>query len=229
LPPPSSPPPQALPRRNPVLPPLPLTEQPAANPLAASPPPAATASPTSPAITWADLMNPSSPSPTATVAAVVVAPIADLELSHVVQPLAKQVDEAEAARQTLGVSASATEDEIKSAYHRQSREHHPDKGGSVKAQQNCTAAYQVLVGNQRQTCRKRLGVSRRTDRLCLGALYGREANSAQSIPKNGWVFREKEESSVRISPPLHRFELMLGSIDPKSRDASIAPGLEWHG
>jgi DnaJ-class molecular chaperone len=44
----------------------------------------------------------------------------------------------------LGVSASATDEEIKKAYRKLSLEHHPDRGGDAKQFQTITAAYEKV-------------------------------------------------------------------------------------
>lgn len=46
--------------------------------------------------------------------------------------------------QTLGVSKTATQDEIKQAYRRLASKHHPDKGGDTAMFQKVQAAYDVL-------------------------------------------------------------------------------------
>ena len=46
--------------------------------------------------------------------------------------------------ETLGVPKSATADEIKKAYRRLARKHHPDAGGSEERFKEVGAAYEVL-------------------------------------------------------------------------------------
>lgn len=45
---------------------------------------------------------------------------------------------------TLGISEQATEDDIKKAYRKLAKEHHPDKGGDTKTFQTITEAYNTL-------------------------------------------------------------------------------------
>ena len=45
----------------------------------------------------------------------------------------------------LGVNASTDEDGLKSAFHRKSRQTHPDRGGTVQAFQEVNEAYHVLT------------------------------------------------------------------------------------
>lgn len=44
----------------------------------------------------------------------------------------------------LGINTNSTDDEVRQAYMRQAREHHPDKGGDKDAFQRIQAAYEVL-------------------------------------------------------------------------------------
>jgi len=44
----------------------------------------------------------------------------------------------------LGVSKSASQDEIKAAFRKKAHEHHPDKGGNAEKFKECNEAYQVL-------------------------------------------------------------------------------------
>ena len=51
----------------------------------------------------------------------------------------------EQARSVLGVAADATADDVKAAYRRLVREHHPDAGGDVKEFHKVAEAYEVLA------------------------------------------------------------------------------------
>lgn len=51
---------------------------------------------------------------------------------------------------TLGISKSASDDEIKSAYRKLARSHHPDKGGDKDAFQQIQEAYEVLSDNSKR-------------------------------------------------------------------------------
>lgn len=50
----------------------------------------------------------------------------------------------------LGVSKTATVDEIKTAYRKLAREHHPDKGGDKETFQNIQEAYENLIDPQKR-------------------------------------------------------------------------------
>jgi len=50
----------------------------------------------------------------------------------------------------LGVSRSASESEIKKAYRKLSREHHPDKGGSPETFAEIATAYEVLIDSEKR-------------------------------------------------------------------------------
>jgi curved DNA-binding protein len=52
------------------------------------------------------------------------------------------------AHQVLGVSPSATEDEIKKAYRKLAKEHHPDKGGDEAKFKEISLAYEQLTNPQ---------------------------------------------------------------------------------
>lgn len=52
--------------------------------------------------------------------------------------------------QTLGVSKSATQEEIKSAYRKLASKHHPDRGGDTAAFQQIQAAYEILGDAQKR-------------------------------------------------------------------------------
>ena len=46
--------------------------------------------------------------------------------------------------ETLGVDKNATQDELKKAYRKLSKEHHPDKGGDEEKFKEISEAYSVL-------------------------------------------------------------------------------------
>ena len=50
----------------------------------------------------------------------------------------------------LGVTKSASQDEIKKAFHKLAHKHHPDKGGDEKKFKEINEAYQVLSDNQKR-------------------------------------------------------------------------------
>src|SRR6516225_1194888 len=50
----------------------------------------------------------------------------------------------------LGVSKSASDDEIKKAFRRLAHEHHPDKGGDPSKFKDVNEAYQVLGDKQKR-------------------------------------------------------------------------------
>jgi DnaJ-class molecular chaperone len=52
---------------------------------------------------------------------------------------------------TLGVSESASQDEIKKAYRKLANQHHPDKGGDTNRFQQIQSAYEILSDNNRRT------------------------------------------------------------------------------
>lgn len=57
----------------------------------------------------------------------------------------------------LGVSKTATEDEIKKAFRRLAHEHHPDKGGESQKFKDINEAYQVLSDKQKRAAYDRFG------------------------------------------------------------------------
>lgn len=57
----------------------------------------------------------------------------------------------------LGVSKSASEDEIKKAFRRLAHEHHPDKGGEAQKFKDINEAYQVLSDKQKRATYDRFG------------------------------------------------------------------------
>lgn len=59
--------------------------------------------------------------------------------------------------EVLGVSKDATEDDIKKAYRRRARDHHPDQGGDEEAFKELTAAYEVLKNPQAKSNYDRFG------------------------------------------------------------------------
>jgi curved DNA-binding protein len=52
---------------------------------------------------------------------------------------------------TLGVSESASQDEIKKAYRKLANQHHPDKGGDTNRFQQIQSAYETLSNDQSRT------------------------------------------------------------------------------
>lgn len=57
----------------------------------------------------------------------------------------------------LGVSKTATDDEIKKAFRRLAHEHHPDKGGNAARFKDVNEAYQVLSDKQKRATYDRFG------------------------------------------------------------------------
>lgn len=47
--------------------------------------------------------------------------------------------------ETLGIAVNATPEEIKSAYRRLARQHHPDHGGNQQLFKQVTDAYAILI------------------------------------------------------------------------------------
>jgi len=107
----------------------------------------------------------------------------------------------------LGVSRSATEDEIKHAYRRLAHQHHPDKnGGDDKKFKEINEAYQVLGNKEKKEQYDRFG--RTFDNAPGGGFYGggfegfgglsdileelfgfgRGGFSAKGGPASGWDF-----------------------------------------
>ena len=52
--------------------------------------------------------------------------------------------------EVLGVPKSASQDEIKKAFHKLAHKHHPDKGGDEKKFKEINEAYQVLSDKQKR-------------------------------------------------------------------------------
>ena len=51
---------------------------------------------------------------------------------------------------TLGISESASPDEIKKAYRKLANQHHPDKGGDTTKFQQIQSAYDILSDDNRR-------------------------------------------------------------------------------
>ena len=56
---------------------------------------------------------------------------------------------------TLGVSKTATADEIKKAYRKLARENHPDAGGDEEKFKEINEAYEVLSDEKKETTGKK--------------------------------------------------------------------------
>lgn len=68
------------------------------------------------------------------------------------------------AYKILGLSRNATSDEIRKAYIRLAREHHPDKGGNVEMMKKITAAHNILTGKSGGTRSVKYSKKRRVTR-----------------------------------------------------------------
>lgn len=53
--------------------------------------------------------------------------------------------------ETLGIQKGATHAQIKTAYHKKAKQHHPDKGGDVEAFKQIQRAYEVLSDPERRS------------------------------------------------------------------------------
>lgn len=61
------------------------------------------------------------------------------------RPVTAPLSEADVARRTLGLSAGASATEVRSAYRRLAKLHHPDRGGDAEAFQHVQRAYERLA------------------------------------------------------------------------------------
>lgn len=57
----------------------------------------------------------------------------------------------------LGISKTASSSEIKKAYYKLSKEHHPDRGGSEEKFKACNEAYQVLIDQEKRSLYDKFG------------------------------------------------------------------------
>jgi DnaJ homolog subfamily A member 2 len=57
----------------------------------------------------------------------------------------------------LGISKTASSSEIKKAYYKLSKEHHPDRGGSEEKFKACNEAYQVLIDPEKKALYDKFG------------------------------------------------------------------------
>ncbi|MDP1760246.1 MAG: DnaJ domain-containing protein, partial [Candidatus Woesebacteria bacterium] len=78
--------------------------------------------------------------------------------------------------EVLGVQKSASQDEIKKAFHKLAHKYHPDKGGDEKKFKEINEAYQVLSDKQK-----------RAQYDQYGRVFGNgDGFSAQGGPASGW-------------------------------------------
>lgn len=85
---------------------------------------------------------------------------------------------------TLGVSKSATAEEIKKAYRHLAMKHHPDKGGDQSKFKKINEAYQVLSNSQKRTQYDQFGASG------VGAGFG---NAGQAGGFRGGYYSDNSE------------------------------------
>jgi len=83
---------------------------------------------------------------------------------------------------TLGVSKSASADEIKKAYRKKAHQYHPDKGGDAVKFKEVNEAYQVLGNPQKRSQYDQFGAAG----VGGNAGGGFEGVSAQGGPASGW-------------------------------------------
>ena len=78
----------------------------------------------------------------------------------------------------LGVTKSASEEEIKKAFHKLAHKYHPDKGGDEKKFKEINEAYQVLSNKGKRAQYDQFG----------RVFDGNDGFSAQGGPASGWDF-----------------------------------------
>lgn len=85
--------------------------------------------------------------------------------------------------QTLGVSNTATQDEIKKAYRKLATKHHPDKGGDTAKFQEISRAYDILSDQNKraQYDAEKNGMSQGFDPFAHAAAMGQEWQDVSSM------------------------------------------------
>jgi hypothetical protein len=120
----------------------------------------------------------------------------------------------------LGVSRSASQSEIKSAYRRLARKYHPDVNADPSAARQfarLTEAYHTLIDPQRRQLYDRLGTTARTTSQRSSSAAARAARRAYYQARadrivNEWLKREREESRARSQAAFTIVPLFLSTF-----------------
>lgn len=103
---------------------------------------------------------------------------------------------------TLGIKPDATPEQIKRAWRKKSREHHPDKGGTAEAMQEVNRAYECLSDPERRATYDRTGedvTGPSLDDVVRNEVIGLFAAVADSTAESGLLAAARRMVSSRKS------------------------------
>jgi len=110
----------------------------------------------------------------------------------------KEVDTNE-LYETLGVGKNATTSEIKKAFHKAARIHHPDKGGDADKFKEINAAYEVLSNQEKRDIYDKYGLEGLKDGGMGGGGFG---DIFDLFGGGGFGGRRKQQGGVRKTKPM---------------------------
>ena len=116
----------------------------------------------------------------------------------------------------MGVSKSASQDEIKAAFRKKAHEHHPDKGGNAEKFKECNEAYQVLGNAEKRKQYDQFGSAFQSGQAGFGGANWGGFSGFQNGAKMDFDFEDLSEINTRknigISHNRHRAIIIINSM-----------------
>lgn len=110
--------------------------------------------------------------------------------------------------ETLGIEKNATKNEVKKAYHKMAKTHHPDKGGDPEKFKEVSAAYEVLSDEQKRETYDKYGM----DGLKDGGMGGGAHDIFEMFGMGGGRGRRQEPGKKKAKPVGKEVEVKLDEV-----------------
>jgi DnaJ-class molecular chaperone len=112
----------------------------------------------------------------------------------------------------LGLSKTATEQDIKKQYRTLARQHHPDKGGDGEKFKKISHAYEILSNSEKKKKYDMMGGQEQSNGMNGGGGFPFENMPGFGNFGNGMFQRSQQRSAPNIKPSIHRVDITLDDI-----------------